>query len=221
MSARKRARSLRRLNRDEADALVGGGLVDESIPDPEIGATLESFGVNVDREAFMSFLRHRVGFYRSLKENQESQPTTAREVELVAETMEIIQELRTRLDHLPPDASAHADLVCWKHRKELFHDHTQRLDAELQLTWNMLAMTERELEKQRGKGRGAKRKLDRDWFLSDVTEWLTTNAEEMTLLRACEVTHELCISLRVEVPEYTSDSPNELADIIRAWRKRE
>lgn len=218
MSERKRARSLRRLEREEADSYIGGGLVDDRIPEAEVDAILKEHDVQAEPEVFKAFLRQRVGRYRSMKEWREKQPATAQELQLIKEAMDVIQELRTRLDHLPPDADAHINHIAWKRHGELFHDFRRRLDGTLQETWNMLVLTEREVDKYKGKA-GAKRKWDRDSFLSDVADWLVAHAEGMTEPQAFKVTYRLCLALQVEVPEYTDDDPAKFGAIIRGFRK--
>jgi hypothetical protein len=218
MSKRKRARALRRLDREEAATYSSGGWVDESIPPGEVDRILDEFAVQADREAFKDYLGQRVGRYRSMREWHASQPSNAKELELLEETMDVILELRTRLANLPPGADAHINHIAWKRRGELFHAYHKRLDADLQEAWNMLALTERELDIYKGRA-GAKRKFDRDSFLSDVAEWLTTNAEGMTEPQAFKVTHRLCLALQVEVPEYTDDDPAKFGSIIRGHRQ--
>lgn len=218
MSTRKRSRSLRRLEREEADSYIGGGWVDERIPEAEVDSAMDALDVRADREAFKAFLRRRVGRYRSMKEWHEKQPATAQELKLIEEAMDVIQELQMRLDHLPTDADAHINHIAWKRHGESFHDFRRRLDGTLQETWSMLALTEREVDKYKGRA-GAKRKFDRDSFLSDVVGWLTNHAEGMTEPQAFKVTHRLCLALQVEVPEYTDDDPAKFGSIIRMHRQ--
>ena len=221
MSERKRARSIRRIDPGELD-FAQGGLVDDSIPNDEIEAIWDRFSVQADREVFQAFLRERIAFFRSLGRSSETEPTTAQEIKLVDELRDLAQELRTRLDRLPPDAAARLDRLTWQMRGELFHDCSERLEGELSFASSVLALTARELEQYRGKGRGAKRKSNRDWFLSDVSQWLTDNDSTMDAARSYEVTHALCLALPdVGVPEHTDDAPGELGEIIRDWRKRQ
>lgn len=218
MSTRKRSRSLRRLEREEADSYIGGGWVDDRIPEAEVDMILREHDVQVELEVFKAFLRQRVGRYRSMRRDQSKQPTIAQELQLIDEAMEVILELRTRLEHLPQNADAHINYIAWKRHGELFHDFRLRLDGTLQETWNMLVLTEREVDKYKGRA-GAKRKFDRDSFLSDVAEWLTMHVEGMAEPQAFKLTHRLCLALQVEVPEYTDDDPAKFGKIIRDHRQ--
>lgn len=219
MGERKRARSVRRVDKQELE-FAKGGHVDDSIPESEIDKILARFSVQADWEAFKAFLRYRVGAYRSLTQSAQSEPTTAQEIKLIDEILGLAEELRTRIEGFPPKAEAESDYRAWKLRGEHFHDQKNRLDNELESFSTLVSLTRQDLEQSRGKDRGAKPKTDRDWFLSDVSQRLTDNDASVDAARSFEITHELCVALRVEVPEYTYNAPSELGDIIRAWRNR-
>lgn len=148
-----------------------GGWVDETFHAETIHGALGDLASRIGLDAFDEFFGRRLGLYRAMVESRQKQPSVAEERTLVGEAMEFVQQVRSRLEFLPPDATAEIDAACWKRRHELFHEFRLRLDADLKEAWSLLALTERQLDQYKGAA-GRKHASQRDWFLHDVARKL-------------------------------------------------
>lgn len=167
----RRAEALRKMSYQEASSYILGGIVDETFPVDDVHAALKTVLDSIDVPDFDEFFGRALGRYRSMSESKQEQPNIADELSLIGESMEYVQQIRLRLEHLPPVTDAHVNTVCWKRRKELFHDFRLRLDADLKEAWVLLALAERELETLKG-APGRKSESLRDWLLHDVAHRL-------------------------------------------------
>lgn len=217
MAKRTRASSIRKLPHAEAESMLMGGVVDDSVPEHEVRELLREAEADLDDEALGAFLRERVGLYRTLKRTDENEVSIAKEMELLDELLEVISEAQKRLVNLPPTAHALLDEIAWKHRERLFYDVAQGLSTNLEDARRMVILGERELAKLSG-AKGAKGKPDRDWFLSDLTEWLEPHFGTAAALY--DFVFRLCRLLRVDVPMSAKDDPLELQKIVKRWRAR-
>lgn len=207
----KRAKALRKMDHKEAASYGTGGWEDDSFPVDAVRHALG--GAAIDLEAFERFFGSRLTRFRATLEWQQEQPTTAKELELLAEACEAIEQVRTRLGHLPPASESHIQTVTLKRRKENFHDFRRRLDVDLGEARTLLWLTERELDPAGGKV-GRKPATLRDFLLQEVTQWLMGNGIRGKIL-ACELA---AASLRAVGIEVTTD-PKEAARLVRAVEK--
>lgn len=203
-----RAKSLRVIDRAEAmGGWVSGGIVDESFDVAKVRKAVRAAGA-IDEGAFLGFFGHRLGRFRSMAEAATTTPSVAEESSLLDELLTAIEQVRTRLESLPPVADAYVNEISWKARSELFFDFQRRLDGELHLAWMMLAGAQQELDAHKGKS-GAKPKQHRDWFLHDVAHWLQDagTAKE----RAADVAAGVLRAVDVDAP----DDPRKARDLVR------
>ena len=191
-----------------------GGIVDETFPVDAVNAALQSVADRVDMVAFGEFFGRRLGRYRGMSESQQEQPSVADELALADEVMEYVQQLRLRLEHLPPDTDAHINAVCWNRRRELFHNFRLRLDADLAEAWTMLVLAERELEPFKGKA-GRKNSSLRDRLLHDVAHRLA--AIDISKEVAAGIAAAVLRAAGVDAPE----DPREARKLVRAMEKLE
>lgn len=217
MAKRTRASSIRKLPHAEAESMLMGGVVDESVPEHKLRDLLREDGVDLNDEALIAFLRARVVLYRTLRRTDDNEFPIAEEMKLLDELVEVISEAQKRLVNLPPSAHAVLDEIAWTHHGRLFYDVAQGLSTNLEDARRMVILGERELAKLSG-AKGAKGKPDRDWFLSDVAEWLEPYFDTAPALY--DFIFRLCRLIRVEVPMSAKDEPLELQKIVKRWRAR-
>jgi hypothetical protein len=209
----KRAKALRKMDHEEATGYNTGCWVDENFPVDDVRQALAGAGEAVDLEAFGDFFGPRLGRYRATSEWQQEQPSTAKELELLGEACEAIEQVRIRLAHLPPASEARIEGVTWKRRHEFFHAFRRRLDAELEEAQNLLWLTESEVEVDGGKA-GRKPATPRAGLLHDVAHWLNGNGVARKTL-ACELAAAVLRAVAVNVPE----DPKYVARLVRTVEK--
>jgi hypothetical protein len=208
-----RAKALRKMDHKEAASYNTRVWVDESFPVDAVRQALAGAGEAVDVKAFEGFFGPRLGRYRVASEWQQEQPSTAKELELLDEACEAIEQVRIRLAHLPPAAGARIEGVTWKRRHEFFHAFRRRLDAELEEARNLLWLTEREVEVDGGKA-GRKPATPLTSFLHDVVHWLNGNGVARKTL-ACELAAAVLRAVAVDV----SEDPKYVARLVRTVEK--
>jgi len=208
----KRAQALRKMDHKEAASYGTGGWEDDSFPVDTVRHALT--GAAIDLAAFDRFFGSRLARYRATLEWQQEQPPTAKELELLAEACEAIEQVRTRLAHLPPASKSHIQTVTWKRRKEHFQDFMRRLDVDLEEARTLLWLTERELEPSAGKT-GRKSATLRDFLLHDVARWLNGNGVSGKTV-ASELAAAVLRALGIDAPE----DPKEAARLVRAAEKQ-
>lgn len=200
----KKTGSLPKMTREQIDRFSNGGWVDESIPEDDVRAVA---GLP-DPDAFVAFLGPRVGRYRSAAESDHV--PVADELAWTETTMEVIQELRTRLKNYPQHIKAEAGLAHWKRHKELLHDANRRMDAYLNELWTVLAIAERAVEPHGGKA-GRKTNWARDSLLTDIADWIEKSGAAPDA--AARISRKVLVALGIPDP----DKP---ATVIRAYKQR-
>lgn len=163
----KRAQALRKVSREEAAAgYSSGGFVDSTFPEADVRAALGPLIREIDWPEFSEFLGDRLGFFRAISEPL---PPTHAERALAEELLEAVNQLRTRLKNLPPRLEANLHLHCHKRHASLFNAFRDRLVANLDETWNLVALAERDLTDGE---EGRPRLLARDRLLHAVARYL-------------------------------------------------
>jgi len=173
----KRARALREMDGAEASRYVLGGLVDETFHADKVHAALQ--GANVDLAAFDAFFGQRLGLFRDVSDYLGTKPAVAKESELIEEAMQHIQQIRLRLECLPPEAEMYVATICLQRHGEGFEVRRRRLDAELNEMVTLLGLTLRKLDSLKG-ATGRKSEAPRDRLLHDVAHWLAGHGTRST-----------------------------------------
>lgn len=204
----KRAEALRKMDSQEASRYGASGFVDGKYPVDAVRSALKDVAGPIDIPTFETFFAPRIGRYRAMADSQQDQPSVSAELALVDEAMTHIEQLRLRLESLPPDTEAHIDSVCWKRRREMFCEFRQRLDADLEEARVLLVLSERELEPFKGNA-GRKSAMPRDWLLHDVAKHL--NAHGVRKERAADVAAAVLRASGVDAP----DDPREARKLVR------
>ncbi|MGV8959361.1 MAG: hypothetical protein ACOH1V_03120 [Stenotrophomonas sp.] len=201
-----RTAALPRMTDEQINRFGSGGMVDERIPEDKIRAVA---GVG-DPDAFVAFLAPRVGRYRSHMEN--TGPSTAEELAWTNTTMEFIRELQTRLDNPPQGIWAEADLACWKRRQELWSGSIERLNAELNDAWVMLALAERAVEPHGGNA-GRKPSWARDELLTEIADWFERHGSLAD--DAARISRRVLVALDIPAPDKPTSAINKHRERLR------
>lgn len=207
----KRVGALRKISPDETATVGAGGCIDESFPVDAVHAALD--GMGVDLTGFNEYFAVRVGTYRMMNDANSSEPTFNQEMTLLAELVEYLSELRTRLDHLPPTVDAYLNEVCWFRHSEIFDSRHGRLDIELKELSTLLILTEQKLEPFKGQA-GRKSKGSRNQLLYDVATWLRDRGAAAGA--SADAAARILQAVEIDAP----DDPSETAKIIREHARR-
>jgi hypothetical protein len=200
VSARRkgdRASSIRRLTAREVAVLEPkGGIVDESVP-PSAVATLRRFGI----ERAAAELGRCLGRYRE-RAAERNFPIDA-ELRITEETIDVIEELRLRLDRIPQTVDAYANAAVWKRCGESFHAHVRSIDRDLgairQALWSGIEQT----EKLKGRS-GGKPYWARDTLVREVLNFVSSLTGG-TKKKAQEITHEVLQTCGIPLPQDFAD----------------
>lgn len=190
----KRDGALRKMKHDEAFGYRLGGAVDESFPADKVHAALR--GLTLDLATFDAFLGSRLGLFRERTREKAEQPTVGRELELIHEAMDAIEQTRRRLEYLPRYAEAFINEVCWHRHRQWFHERRIRLDADLAEAWTLLGLTARKLAPF--KNAKPKSAGPRDDLLCSVAQWLQEQGAKPT--KAAGTAIEVLRAVGIDAP---------------------
>lgn len=207
----ERTGNLRKLTAEEGRILgPKGGVVDETVPTTAL-AIIKRHHRKVDPAALAEFLGVQLGRYRRHCDNVANHIPVAREIAIATETVEMISELRRRLELVPDLIQARADDVMWKSRGELWFSMSQRLVDDLTKAGAVLSAAVKESEKFKGK-KGGKPAWARDALVRSVSAKIA----ELAPLRTrkayiAEFTNELLCACGVPMPANIED----VKDLVR------
>src|SRR5690348_4548423 len=106
-----RAPALRKLKYADVAKFTMGGLVDESFPTEPVRVALGATLPIIDWAEFQSFFGTRLGTFRMMEDSRRDSPAIAAELTLVQEAMDAIEQVRLRLEHLPPATEPRVNMV--------------------------------------------------------------------------------------------------------------
>lgn len=207
-----RAGNVRKLTEAEAQILEPkGGMVDESVPCVAM-AVIRDYRGETDPELLAEFFGARLGRYRMDRDATEQRLSVAREVAITAETVEMIAELRRRLERVPDLIQARADEVTWRARGELWFSISRRLDASLADAGAVLSIATTEADGYKGKV-GGKSSWARDALVRDLVAKISELSPSGNRKgRIAAFAHDLLSACGVELP-------NDLEDFKKLARK--
>lgn len=210
----KRAGALRKVNPTEAQGgWASGGWVDESFPDAAVEQALAIEQVGIDPAAFRAFYGPRLGRYRMVDDARSSTPSVTDELALIGELLEAVEQVKTRIENMPPMTDAFLNQVIWQRKRVLFHAWGGDLGTQLDELRTLLWLTEREMEPYRGQvGRGTA--ANRDGLLHDVAGVLE-EAAGLGKVKAAGCAAAVLRASGVPAP----DDPSEAAKIVRRVRR--
>lgn len=205
----ERASNIRRLTAAEKMALSPmGGIVDSSVPDAACRFIQKCKEIAQKHQFTVSF-GNILGMYRERVPDVINAIPVARQLELLDEILSVVDELRTRLEHLPQLVATRADAVRWKTYGGLFFDFRQQLDAELLSAELTLNAARPGVEKYKGQT-GDKSSYARDVLFRDTATLLPN-----TLTKTCRarLVGDLLVACGVPVPEADNDLLRLLAKV--------
>lgn len=160
-----------------------GGLVDDSFPQ---GAVLDALRVDgrrvkIDTDAFVAFLRPRLGWYRDVAEER---PAPKEELRWVDDTIAMIGKLRARLGDIPSTVRTELVIPCLNRNRVDFAEYRQQLDSRLAEVERLLVFAERGVET--GK-KASPATIARDWLAADlVNKLVELGCGKIDRPQACE-----------------------------------
>lgn len=192
---------------EAAGGWAGGALVDETFDAAAVRQAIRG-GSCIDADAFLHWLGPRLGMFRIIACCAAQTPSVAEETALVNEALVAIEQVRVRLESLPPSVAAYVDVICWKARRELFFEFQRRIGDDLRTAGQMLDAALEELAQYAGRA-GAKPKQSRDEFLHDVAHWLQDASVPKE--QAAGIAAAVLRAVGVDAPE----DPRKARDLVR------
>lgn len=130
----KNKQRLTLLTRKEKAAADTGGWVDERIPHDLLRQRLmNEGGREFDIDAILPKIAYQVGWVRMTQKHDAAHMEPKEIAQQAKETVAVIDELLSRLQHLHPHLAAEADYILFKARKEFVLSIKQRVQPDLYL----------------------------------------------------------------------------------------
>lgn len=181
------------------------------LPD-KVHEALACVSTQIEVAAFDEFFSWRLGRYLAT-ESQQLIPSIAEEMAFVAETLELADQLRQRMQNLPPVTAMRIKDVSFTTRGESFHEVRRRLDGEVVEASVLLKRTRLELASSFNNV-GRKSAVGRDWLLHDVAHWFGDRGigKEDAAAAAAKILR----AAGIDAP----DDPREARRLVRLFAKK-
>ncbi len=198
---RKRAKAIRRLTPADCKRLTSnGGVYDQSLtPDAD---SLLSRHSGLNHSDFREALGLELGRYRFAANMKAGAFSVSEHRRMLGEIVELTDELALRLCHLPLNAEAYSTELWRQSQGQSFDAFCSEMRSDLWKLRAVFSFVEKKIAKHGGRA-GRKRDRARDTLVNDLLKLL--KKQGMKKAQACELLHELLLTLSVPVPSDLDD----------------
>lgn len=221
----KHARVISRMTRAQMEQFDSGGWVDESFNREAVVRVLEDIAsgtgcdagetpaVDLPGDSLCDFLGFQIGVYRV---STDAEPAPAEVQKFLDDTLATIDEVRTRLHHLPASLRRGVDTILARQRG-LYSDLREPADESLAAIWSVLAGVGQMIEA----GKKASPAIRaRRWLEYHLDRWVRSHADqELSAARTAVIVGHILMAAGIEVPEDPATIEKDIREISQAADK--